>query len=50
MLQTTVSLLVDDVHITLYLTCLVMKFLGAPALATAAENKQNGATAIGQGR
>jgi hypothetical protein len=39
MLQATVSVLVDDVHITLYLICPVTEFLGMPALATAAEEK-----------
>ncbi len=43
MLPTMVSALVNDVHITLYLTCLVMEFLGTPALATAAGKKQDGA-------
>jgi hypothetical protein len=49
-LQITVSMLVDEVHIALYLTCLVTEFLGTPALATAAGKKQDGATAAGWGR
>jgi hypothetical protein len=49
-LQATVSALVNDVHITSYLTCLVTKFLETPALATAAGKKQDSATAAGRGR
>jgi hypothetical protein len=38
-LQTMVSALVDDVHITLYLMCPVTEFLGTLAPATAAGKK-----------
>jgi hypothetical protein len=48
MLQTTISVLVDYVHSTSYLTCPVTEFL-AQAPATATRKKQDGATAPGRG-
>ncbi len=42
--------MVNDVHITSYLTCPVMEFPGTPAPATATRKKPDGATATGWGR
>jgi hypothetical protein len=50
MLQTTISALVNDVHITASLICLVTEFLGTPAPATTTKKKREGATAAGWGQ